>query len=258
MGDFLSYVPSEAIKDSSIELYHIDIDALDSSSATEALFGSDPIDIVNDEVTYRLEDDYFFEDFNPRTVSSLAVLYSSELDDDICYVYAKYDRERFIEKLEDEEFVREDYENIEFYTDGYEAVIPLKNGFLLCDDDDIMVLLETKTGKKESILDSGMEEKDFSLKYSDSHLGFMIAGGYYDNLVSGGVWQTGKKLKMRMLAGYPDKDQADQFAKSFEELMKGQKEGGGLGSFDISRVNDRTLQITITGIVDQEVMEMFF
>lgn len=258
LNDFMGYLPANILEDSSVELYFADMGKMDSTAATRGLFGEDPIELANEEVVYRLEDDYFYEDFDPKAVKSLAVFYTNLLDDDVCFAIAEYDREKLIRELEDEGFEKETYKDLEYYTDGYAAMILTKSGFCMCDDDDVHILLETAAGESESILESDSEEKGFIFKHADSSLGFMMAGGYYDNTVSGGIWQTGDTLKMKMLAKYGDKDQADQFLENFNTMMKNQEENDVFSKFSAEKADAETLRIEITGITDPGVVEMFF
>ncbi|MFP4383590.1 MAG: hypothetical protein ACLFST_11055 [Spirochaetia bacterium] len=258
LNDFMGYLPADIVEDSSVELYFVDMEKMSSSAATRGLFEEDPIELVNEEVVYRLEDDFFYEDFDPESVKSLAVLYTNQLDDEVCYVVAEYDRENLTRELEDEGFEKETYGDLVYYTDSYEAIILTKDGFCMCDDDDITILLETAAGESESILESDSDEKDFIFKYADSSLGFMMTGGYYDNTVSGGIWQNGNTLRMKMLTRYGDKEQADQFLENFNTMMKGQQENEMFGKFSAEKVDDKTLRIEIIGITDPNVIEMFF
>ncbi len=258
LKDFMRYMPAQIIEESGVEINYINMEEFGSSASIRKMLGDDPIEIVNDEVVYRLEDDYYYEGFDPKAVKSFAVFDNSQLDDSVCYVLVDYDREEFIRKLKDQEFERDSYNGYEYYTDSYEAIILTTGGFALCDDDDVRLLLETAAGKSKSVLESDIKEKEFILEFTNSHLSFMMSGGYYDNIMSGGIWQTGNTMKINILVGYPDKQEADTIFKNFNTMMKGLKDSGAVGSFAVDKINDTTLKIMISGITDPEVIEAFF
>jgi hypothetical protein len=258
LNNFLEYIPASLVEESGVDLNFLNMEKMGSSAEIRKLLGDDPLEVINDEVVDRLEYDYYFDGFDARSVKFFAVFDTSQLADNICYVTAEYDRENLIQKLKDEGFKRHTHGDTIYYSDSYEAIIFTEVGFVLCDDDDLMPLLETAADESESILQSDLKEKDFMLEHADSHLGFTMVGGYYNDFVSGGIWQTGNAFKMDLMVRYEEKEEADSIFKNFNSMMKGLKDSGMVGTFSIDKVDDTTLKIMITGITDPEIVETFF